>query len=252
MTHSIKTNFNIDDLTLDNPKIYKNKTYFKIYNPNNKNNNILINLYNVVLVDNTLPIDESSTKQNILKSSIECITDIENRNFLSLLDKKLEKLYYELIDKKKENLYYYDTILKLNNLQIISKFSLNKQLHLIEKLDTSKNYNIDLELYSIILDNNVIKVLWKLKSLEIIENNKNIEEENLIVLNYKINQYINYIRNQAQNELDNVKLEVDKIRLDYDNINNKYNKLDNLYKNILEENNIENLENIYKLFLENK
>jgi hypothetical protein len=260
MTYSIKANFNIDDLVLDNPRLYKNKTYFKILNPHlvsssnvpssnqlnplNKQSSVLINLNNVILVDE---------KEETIKFSLDCITNIENRTFLSLLDKKIENLYYELIDKKKEVLYYYDSILKLNNLQIISKFVLNKQLHLIEKLDITKKYNINLELYSISLDNNVIKVLWKLKSLEIIENhNVDFDEDEINILNEKINTHIQDIRNQANDIRNQVKNELDKIKIDFDNINSKYNKLDNLYKNILDENNIENIENIYKLFLENK
>ncbi len=227
----ITSSFVIDDLELSKPILYHSKIQCKI-----KNNKPLININNATLIKDKL------NNKNL--NYINCIANLESQNFFLNLQNKLEELFNKYIEDQENNTnekieLHYDSLIRFsNNNQIISKINFNRSLKLVEDLDFNNKFNIFLELHSMIQDNNIIKILWKLKSLEVIEclDYNNICDEDIDILNYQMFIIRNNILNNSKNELNYIK--------------DKYYKLEKIYNNMLSENNIDKLKLLREEFID--
>ena len=228
---TIKTTFSIDELSLKPPKIQKNLFHSKIVNSNNNKNYITIE--NIKLFKNPIV-------NNNMYTQFYTTTDFELKALILSLENKIKQLYNKYIDNN-DNINY-DSIIRYENMTLVSKFIVNNKLTLLENdIDLTKNYNINLELYSVVLNNDTIYLLWKLKSLQVESSS-----------NYLLENELNYDRDHLQTQIIEEK---DLIIKDLDNkllkMKENYNRLENIYIKIIEEKNIENLNLLYEDFLVN-
>jgi hypothetical protein len=227
---SITTSFNIEDLELSKPTLCNSKIQCKI-----KNNKPLITINNATLIKDKL------INKNL--NYINCIANLELQHLFLNLQNKLEELFNNYIENYNNNTdtvmeLHFDPLIRFNNTQIISKINFNRSLKLVEDLNFNNKFNIFLELHSMLQDNNIIKILWKLKSLEVIESLENniISDEDIDNLNYQMFIIRNNILADSKNQLHCIK--------------DKYNKLEKIYNNMLSENNIDKLKLLREEFIE--
>jgi hypothetical protein len=228
---AVLTAFNIDDLKLSKPKICNNTIQSKVSKIKGE---VLIK--NVRLVKKPL-------KKNELKF-ITCLGDLRFKDVFLKLQKKMEDLYNKYIedsdvDDNIDKDIHYEQMIKFNSEgNVIGKFNLNKKLKLIEDLDYTKNYNLSIELYGISQDNNIIKIMWRLKSLELIDYvENNYDEEDIEILNYNIFKMRDVTLDKFRKELNHLEKKCQILRTIFDQMKNE-NNIDKF--KILEENFLEN------------
>ncbi len=214
--------FDINDLQLVKPILYNDQIQCKFKNKP------------IITINNATLIKNKNNSKNIY--NLNCIANLELQNFLLTLQNKLEDLFSQFLDQ--DNSPNIEPLIRFNsNSQIIFKIYFNKLLKLVEDLDFNNKYNLYLELYSIIQDGNNIKIIWKLKSLEVIEISQEqlIAQEDIDILNHKIFEIRNDIISKSHFELNTIK--------------EKFNKLEKIYNQMLSENNIDNLKNLRQQFI---
>ena len=218
--------FAIDDIVLAKPAVNNNKFYTKITNKSNTKNCIV--LTNVKLFQ--------EKKNNSSYMSLNCIVDLDLKVFLLKLENKLSDLYSNKIAES--DTLSYEPIIRFKNLQLISKFILNKNLEIVDDLNLDHLYNVSIELYSLVQENNNIKILWKLKSLEVIESidNNDVSDDE-----------IEYLNNIIDIEKETIMADVLR-KLNYQK--NEYKKIEKIYNYIKSEINIDKINLIYQEFLE--
>jgi len=230
---TIKNTFSIDEIDLLPPKIHKNVFHSKILNINNNKNCIIIEnikLFKIPIVKNNSYTEFYTT------------TDFELKTFILTLENKIKHLYTKYIDSENSNNISYDSIVRYDNMTLVSKFIVNNKLTLLENdIDLSKYFNINLELYSVVLNNDTLNLLWKLKSLQVeYSDNHLLENENYYDTEH--------LQTQIKEEKEFI---IRDINNKFSKIKERHNKLENLYNKIIEESNIENLNLLYQDFLVN-
>jgi hypothetical protein len=227
---SISSSFNIEELELFKPTLYNGKIQCRIQN-----------IKPLITINNASLIKDKLINKNI--NYVNCIANLELQNFFLILQNRLQDLFNKYLENGDTNFdfnkeLHFDPIIKFNNTQIVSKINFNRSLKLVEDLDFNNKFNIFLELHSMIQDNNIIKILWKLKSLEVIESldNNNISDDDIEILNYKMSMIRNNILTDSKKQLNCIK--------------EKYNNLENIYNNMLNENNIDKLKILQEQFLD--
>lgn len=221
----------MQDICLATPKIHKNMFYSKINNKNKDKNCITIEnikLYRKPLIRNNT-YTELYTK-----------TSIELKNYIVDLEENLRNLYVDFIDDK--DAINYDSILRYDNKKLVSKFVLNNKLtSLVDASTINNGFNINLELHSIVQNNDRIYLLWKLKSLHIIEDNIDSDKDT-----EDLSHDIECLEIEIENEK---KMILKKIFMKMEMLKNKSIDLEKMLKEIQDENNIENINKLYQIFL---
>lgn len=218
--------FAIDDIVLAKPVVNNNKFYTKITNTNNTKNSIV--LTNIKLLQ--------EKKNNNSYVSLNCIADLDLKIFLLKLENKLSTLYSNKIADSDS--LSYEPIIRFKNLHLISRFILNKNLEMVDDLNLDHLYNVSIELYSLLQENNNIKILWKLKSLEVIESidNNDVSDDE-----------IDHLNNIIDIEKETIMADVLR-KLNYQK--KEYKKIEKIYNYIKSEINIDKINLIYQEFLE--
>jgi hypothetical protein len=223
---SVKITFNIEDLSLQNPKINKNMFYSKILNSNGDKK--LLTIENVKFFKNSIV-------KNDLFTELYTTTSFELKFFILQLENKIKELYAKNIGDD-DNMDF-ESLIRYDNMTMVSKFIINNKLTLLDNITLDKYFNITLELYSVIQNNSLVQILWKLKSLQVMEQSEFFDND--LDINDDIQAEI----------LEQKKEMLDTILTNNNELINKCNIQDEIYNKISSENNIDIIYELYDKFL---
>jgi hypothetical protein len=223
---SVKITFNIEDLSLQNPKINKNMFYSKILNSNGDKK--LLTIENVKFF-------KKSIVKNDLFTELYTTTSFELKFFILQLENKIKELYAKNIGDD-DNMDF-ESLIRYDNMTMVSKFIINNKLTLLDNITLDKYFNITLELYSVIQNNSLVQILWKLKSLQVMEQSEFFDND--LDINDDIQAEI----------LEQKKEMLDTILTNNNELINKCNIQDEIYNKISSENNIDIIYELYDKFL---
>ncbi len=226
---SLKVTFDIDNLSLQNPKINKNMFYSKILNTVDGKN--LITIENVKFFKNPIV-------KNNLFTELYTTTNFELKLFILQLENKIKTMYTKYIEND-DNMDF-DSLVRYDNMTLVSRFIINNKLTLLDNITLDKYFNITLELHSVVQNNDLVQILWKLKSLQVMEQSEYFDND-LEVDDDEIQTQI----------LDQKKEMLDTILASNNELINKCSVQDEIYNKIVSENNIDKIYELYEEFLKN-
>jgi hypothetical protein len=131
----------------------------------------------------------------------------------------------------------FESLIRYDNMTMVSKFIINNKLTLLDNITLDKYFNITLELYSVIQNNSLVQILWKLKSLQVMEQSEFFDND--LDINDDIQAEI----------LEQKKEMLDTILTNNNELINKCNIQDEIYNKISSENNIDIIYELYDKFL---